>query len=137
MANVANGVDRWCDLAQTLNSEIITGGRIKEDNKRLWSKIHALTDDDWADILVTFGQFNQDHGEFVDMSEYATWQQAVEQFEKYCGVLRGDAPGFSCMDYINRNRHKEAFSTKKRSWNMLMVLRQVYCKACGLAIQNR
>lgn len=137
MLDIENGVDCWCKIAQTLNGEILEGGRIKEYNKRIWKIIHGFTDQDWYDMLGTFGQFNEDHGEFVDMGEYKTWTQAVEQFETYCGQLRGDPPGFSCMDYKTRNPHKEEFSTKKKSWNMLMVMRQVYCKVCGLDIPNR
>jgi hypothetical protein len=137
MLNLQNGVDQWCDLAQLLNNEIKSSGAISINNKRIWAKLHPLTDQDWSDILVTFGQFNADHGEYVDMNEYKTWQEAVEQFEKYCGVLRGDAPGYSCMDYKDRNKHKSGFSTKGKTWAFMMRLREVYCKIGNLNIPNR
>ena len=137
MYNLENGVDCWCRIAQTVNKEILDHGPIVDGNTRIWAILHPFTDDDWYDILGTFGQFNNDHGEFVDLSEYNTYTTAVEQFEKYYGVLRGDPPGYSCMDYLQRKTHKEKFSTKGKTWAFMMRLREVYCKVCGLNIPNR
>lgn len=137
MYNVENGVDCWCRIAQTVNKEILDHGAIVEGNTRIWAILHPFTDDDWRDMLSTFGQFNADHGEFVSLSEYKTWTDAVEQFEQYHGVLRGDAPGYSCMDYYQRDKRKPKFSTKGKSWNMIMVMREVYCRIGNLNIPNR
>lgn len=136
---IERGVDLWCKIAQDLNQVIEElGPPIPTDHHKLWREtFYPLTDDNWFDILVTFGQFNANHGEFVKIDEYEAWLAAVEQYEQYQGVLTGDAPGYSCMNYLDRRKHKGGQSTKRKSWRMAMVLREVYCRVCGLDIPNK
>ena len=127
------GVDLWCQIAQLLNNIVVHNGAIDINNKTIWdSWLHQRTDQDWWDILSTFGWFNEQQGNLVSLTEYRVWSEAVDQFQQYQGVVDGDAPGRSCMDY-----KRGKISTKGKTWNMIMVLREVYCRACGIDLPNR
>lgn len=136
---IERGVDLWCKIAQDLNRVIeTTGKQIEIDNHKLWREtFYPLTDQDWLDILTAFYHFDQQHGDMVTLSDMRAFDQAQQQLDQYWGVLKGDGPGFSCMNYKDRRRHGKGLSTKFKSWHMAMVLREVYCRACDLAIANK
>jgi hypothetical protein len=137
--SIERGVDLWCKIAQDLNQVIVkTGTQIQIDNHRLWKNtFYPLTDQDWLDILAAFYHFDQQHGDLVQLSDKQAFDEAQHQLDQYWGVLQGDGPGFSCMNYKDRRRHKGGMSTKFKSWRMAMVLREVYCRACDIDLPNK
>jgi hypothetical protein len=133
MTDIEHGVELWCDIAHQLNDIIQRTGPIDINNKRIWdSWLHLRTDLDWANILIAFKKFNDDHSNLVDLNQYRVWDETATLFDKYYGVVQGDGPGRSCLDY-KRGR----VSTKHKAWHMIMILREVHNKACGIAIENR
>jgi hypothetical protein len=135
---VVRGVDLWSTVAKKQIEIIRTSGPIQTNDKRMWQQLmDPLTDQDWFDMLTAFHSLNQEHGHLISLDEYQVWLKAVEQLDQYRGVLKGDAPGHSCMNYIKNKRKPETLSTKKKSWQMIMVMREVWCRACGIIVENK
>jgi hypothetical protein len=117
------GVDTWHSIAQCLNHEILTHGAIAIDNRRIWDHyLHRWTNQDWAHMLIAFGQLMEQAPGLVKPFHRTAFEQARDVYLEQCD---------------HHPRCLDTKQTKKYAWRMIMSFREVWNAANNINIPNQ
>ena len=113
MANLARGLDKIGEIAETLNDIIInTGKKIDINNKTIWDGyLHRWDNEDWADMLEGFRAVIETAPEHVKAYHKNNYERAITTMKK------DRASSDRCMDKKNN---------KRTAWAMINTFREVW-----------
>jgi hypothetical protein len=118
-------IDKFCDVAEFLNSEIEKSGEIQKNNLAIWNDyLHSFTNKDWEDISTVVALLSETQyvkGEHIDLFDGVL--NALDRMgEYYDNVMDLQKRG-----YINN---------KPIAWKGIMYVREIYCDICDIYLPN-
>jgi hypothetical protein len=117
------GIDLWYDTASMLNEIIRESGKIQKDNPKIWTgHLHQESNEDWLLKLAVMYDLYEQHPEFFDEFHTDAMIHAAKILE--AAIESG------------KSRALDRKDSKYAAWKLLMTLREVWNKACGINLPN-
>lgn len=116
------GLDRWEEIATTLNSIIKREGEIDINNEIIWKGfLHRWENQDWELALTAVATLMEEHPGLFRKYHIDAFRDAAGTLVKH-------------MDTTDRVLDKRMF--KKTAWKMIMTMREVWNNAQGNYVPN-
>ena len=137
MTHLEPYVNKWCDLAQHLNEYIIENGPLQPNIHSIWKNyLHSYTEDDWVGILAICLLIDKQKPATFDIgqtSHFETLQRLYADPTQYLWLERRQAK----EKRTNTKSILDLPENKGKLWKFAMILRESYCKICGIRLQNK
>lgn len=113
MANLAQGLEKIGDIAETLNDIILTTGRkIDINNKTIWDQyLHRYNNQDWEDMFEGFRAIADSQPEAVKQYHMNNLERAITALKK---------------DRHSSDRALDKKNNKRYAWAMIQTFREVW-----------
>lgn len=113
MANIAKGLDKIGDIAETLNDIILnTGKKIDINNRTIWDGyLHRWDNEDWADMLEGFRAVMESAPDAVKAYHKNNYERAITTLKK---------------DKASSDRCLDKKTNKRTAWAMINTFREVW-----------
>jgi hypothetical protein len=113
MANIATGLEKIGDIAETLNDIILnTGKKIDINNRTIWDEfLHRYDNTDWEDMLAGFNAIIESHPDAVKAYHKNNYAKAQATLKK----------GHSQSDRVLDKK-----GNKTTAWAMIHTFREVW-----------
>lgn len=119
------GMDICQSIAETCNEEIYANGQLQKNNKMIWGTIlHKYNNWDWARAVGIMRELMETHPEMFDARQEEAVLTADVILSKHW------EQGGKLGRILDTKAHK--FD----EWRLLMTIREVWNKACGIDVPN-
>lgn len=116
------GLDRWQEVAETLNIIIEKHGHIDINNELIWQGIlHKWENEEWAYAITAVALFYEQHPEYFKNFHKDAYVIALSTLKKY-------------IDQHDRVMDKRI--NKKTAWKMIMTMRELWNAANDIYLPN-
>ena len=109
------GLDRWEEVAITLNNIVKQQGEIAINNRDIWDGLlHRWENEDWEQALTAVATLMEQHPKIFKKYHRDAFQEAARTLVKH-------------MDSTDRVLDKKLY--KKTAWKMIMSMRELWNQA--------
>lgn len=116
-----SALDEWHSITNFLNDWIKKNGTIQINNHELWREyLHRWDNQDWQEIIETVAELHKRYPELFS------------KFHKDAVI----AAASTLIEHGDTQRIMDHKQHKKTAWKMIMTMREVWNRACGVDIPN-
>ena len=137
-------VDKWYEIANYLNNKIILEGEIAINQRDIWKRyLHEFTNEDWIYFCDLISLITDHNFRYTLQNNRDALIDALTKLQD--PVLYSQQRWLNNMGATKQeiknvldipNKGKSVSSTKSTAWKMLMSMREIWNKICGIDLPN-